>query len=929
MSLSSSGTLQGTPTLAGTYGFTAQVMDSAGTAATGAFTLVINPAALTLSLGTFPTGVVNAAYPVQILTSLASGGSPPYILALTSGGLPTGLTLTGLEISGTPSVAGTFNFTITVTDSLGKTTNANGSIVINPAQASLILSASNVSFSLTAGASGVPAPASVTLRSSVVATPLDYSFTVSPGVSWLDVIGGSTTPGSISVSADPTAPSLPASATPYSTVIVVTCIAPSPCAGAVQNVNVSLTVAAPPPQLTLGDSLLSFTAFSASPVTSSQTLSLQNTGGGTIDINSIVTNAGWLSVSGAPPALTAGPGTSITVTANPAGLSAGYYTATLTVNSSAGNESIPVTLLITPGPTMTLAPAGNQFAVPAGSSPGDTNGTFSVSVAGSGTVNWTASLVPGANWLTLNTSSGSSTSVSAGVIGYSLNSSVIAALAPATYYATITVSSSDVADTQQQFQVVLNVTPATTSVSPVLSAAGLIFTSGAAGTAGPQTVLVYSSGSAAATPYQASASTTDGVSWLVVSPATGNATLLLAGQSTVSVNVTGLAPGTYSGGVSYAFSSDAVVTVNVTLLVLKTGAGAAVRGAGVQAADSGTSCTPSHLIGTQTGLYNNFAQAAGWPTPLSVNLIDDCGAPVSGASMTTTFSNGDPPMALSPRDSVSGVYVGTWTPRNVAPQVTVTATAMNAPFPAATTQVTGEIRTSSAPILTPNGTLDVFNPVVGAALAPGQVVQIYGSNLATQTVIGPVPLLTVLAGTSVLIGGIPAPLYYVNPGQIDAQIPSQLTVGSQYQILVVVNGALSTPIPIQIGGVAPTIANLSGQVIAQHAADYSLITPSSPAQPGEYVILYLSGLGATTNPVPAGTITPAPADPSLLSIPLVAPTLTLNGANVPIAFVGLTPYAVGLYQINFQIPADVAAGNLPLFVTQGGVNTNTVILPTQ
>jgi uncharacterized protein (TIGR03437 family) len=583
-----------------------------------------------------------------------------------------------------------------------------------------------------------------------------------------------------------------------------------------------------------------------------------------------------------------------------------------------------VTLLLTQNLTMSLGPAGGQFSAPAGSSPGNTTGSFSVSVAGAGTANWTAS-ADGANWLTLNTASGSSTPASAGLVGYSLNSAVIADLAVATYYSTITVSSPNTADTQQQFQVVLNITPATTAVTPVISSAGLIFTSGPAGTTGPQNLLVYSSGSAAATPYQASASTTDGASWLVVSPATGNATPVLPGQSTVSVNVTGLTQGTYSGGVSYAFSSDAVVTVNVTLLILKGGTAAAARG--LQPATSGTACTPTHLVGTQTGLYNNFAQAAGWPTPLSVNLINDCGSPVNGASMTTTFSNGDPPMALSPRDSVSGIYEGTWTPRNVASQVTVTATAMNPPLPVTTTQVTGQVRNNNTPILTPNGTLDVFDPVIGAALAPGQVVQIYGQNLASQTVLAPVPLPKTVAGTSVLIGGIQAPLYYVSAGQIDAQIPFELTPGTQYQILVEVNGSLSTPNPIQLVGVAPTIANINGQVIAQHSADFSLVTAASPAQPGEYVVLYLSGMGATSNPVASGAITPA--NPSTLSIPLATPALTLGGASVPIAFVGLTPYAVGLYQINFQIPANVNAGNLPLFVSQGGVNTNTVVIPVQ
>ena len=116
-------------------------------------------------------------------------------------------------------------------------------------------------------------------------------------------------------------------------------------------------------------------------------------------------------------------------------------------------------------------------------------------------------------------------------------------------------------------------------------------------------------------------------------------------------------------------------------------------------------------------------------------------------------------------------------------------------------------------------------------------------------------------------------------------------------------------------------------MIAQHSADYSLVTAASPAQPGEYVILYLSGLGATTNPVQDGAVTPS--NPNTLSNPLITPTLTMNGVVVPTAFAGLTPGAVGLYQINFQMPANAAAGNATLAVMQGGQTSNTVSLPVQ
>ena len=85
---------------------------------------------------------------------------------------------------------------------------------------------------------------------------------------------------------------------------------------------------------------------------------------------------------------------------------------------------------------------------------------------------------------------------------------------------------------------------------------------------------------------------------------------------------------------------------------------------------------------------------------------------------------------------------------------------------------------NAAPILTPNGTLNVFAPAVGGALGPGNIVQIYGNYLSSQTIsASTIPLPTGLNGTSVFIGGISAPLYFVSSGQVNAQVPFELTAG--------------------------------------------------------------------------------------------------------------------------------------------------------
>jgi uncharacterized protein (TIGR03437 family) len=167
-------------------------------------------------------------------------------------------------------------------------------------------------------------------------------------------------------------------------------------------------------------------------------------------------------------------------------------------------------------------------------------------------------------------------------------------------------------------------------------------------------------------------------------------------------------------------------------------------------------------------------------------------------------------------------------------------------------------------------------------------------------------------------------LFYVSPGQINAQVPFELTPGNQYQIQVNNAGALSTPEMIQVAAQTPAIAALaSGQVIAQRYPDYSLVMDDAPARPGDHLTIYLTGLGATDQRVASG----APSPASALIHPLAAPTLTLNGNTVPVDFAGLAPGSVGLYQINFEVPEGTPGGNLALVVSQAGSISNAATLP--
>ena len=128
---SSTGVISGTPSAAGTANFTIQVADSAAGTATQALSIAVSPApTLTISTTSLPDAGVGTVYsqPVQ-----ATGGIQPYTWSISAGSLPANLTInssTGV-ISGTPSAAGTSNFTVRVADSASTPTITTRALSIN------------------------------------------------------------------------------------------------------------------------------------------------------------------------------------------------------------------------------------------------------------------------------------------------------------------------------------------------------------------------------------------------------------------------------------------------------------------------------------------------------------------------------------------------------------------------------------------------------------------------------------------------------------------------------------------------------------------------------------------------------------------------------------------------------------------------------
>ena len=178
MTLSSSGTLSGTPNAtAGTFNFTIEVTDANGDTVTQSFSITVNAATITVNPATLPGGTNGVAYNEAIG---ASGGTAPYTYSLTAGALPTGVSLAGGTIAGTPTAAGTFNFTLEAQDANGDTgsraysvTIASATITVSPG--SLPAATNGASYSQALTASGGTGPYDFNLTSGALPNGMTLS----------------------------------------------------------------------------------------------------------------------------------------------------------------------------------------------------------------------------------------------------------------------------------------------------------------------------------------------------------------------------------------------------------------------------------------------------------------------------------------------------------------------------------------------------------------------------------------------------------------------------------------------------------------------------------------------------------------------------------------------------------------------------------
>jgi uncharacterized protein (TIGR03437 family) len=221
---------------------------------------------------------------------------------------------------------------------------------------------------------------------------------------------------------------------------------------------------------------------------------------------------------------------------------------------------------------------------------------------------------------------------------------------------------------------------------------------------------------------------------------------------------------------------------------------------------------------------------------------------------------------------------------------------------------------------------DAYAPPV----VPGSIFTIFGNFLLPDPIpADSFPLPVGLGGLSLHFeGGLPAPLFYADGGQVNGQVPWELAGRLYTTITATEDGRSTAPHLLKLAKYAPGIFTTNGGSAGQGAildGNYRLVDPSNPAVAGSTVVqIYCTGLGPVTNQPATGS--PSPNNP--LSTTIGQPSVIIGGALANVVFSGLAPGAVGLYQVNALVPSAAAKGNeVPAAIWIGGLQSNTVTIP--
>ena len=520
----------------------------------------------------------------------------------------------------------------------------------------------------------------------------------------------------------------------------------------------------------------------------------------------------------------------------------------------------------------------------------------------------TLTVTSSASWLSATVGSQTACSQASGgcyPISIALNT---ASLAGGRYTEYLTVASANAIDAPQVISVTADTTGVPNSITAWLTPAG--------GGAATNTFPIYTLG----TGIQGTV-TTQGGNWLQL---INGVTSIVPLQAPWLIAVNALAsmsPGSYTGSVKFTGSSVASdnKTINVTVNV-----------------------TNSPIISPNANATVQLTGYAGGPAATgTVSLVNESSASAlnvtatasSASFITATVSGSNIQISADPGSMAAGFYTGT---------VTLTSNAANNAQISIPVEFT--VLPAGIPSITAGGIVNAatYTP---ESFAPGDVVAVFGLQFApsgTAAVNASTPLATTLASTQVLVNGAPVPLYFVSPGQINFQVPYSLTPGQLATVQVMANGKASNIRSMGVTAVAPRVLFFLSFITGNYGVivnntDGSLTLPTGtvvpgynchPAKPGDVLTVYGIGFGQTS---PAAVEGAAASGTQLENVSNV--TVTMGGEfsgvyamNAPL-FAGLTPTAVGLYQVNVAVPSVSSFGNaVPTTILVNGQQSNTVYL---
>lgn len=240
----------------------------------------------------------------------------------------------------------------------------------------------------------------------------------------------------------------------------------------------------------------------------------------------------------------------------------------------------------------------------------------------------------------------------------------------------------------------------------------------------------------------------------------------------------------------------------------------------------------------------------------------------------------------------------------------------------------GSAAFAQGPMVAPGGIENAAGLGNSTTIAPGSLISIFGSGLASGLSVASSATLSTSLGDvdSVMINGMPAPLMFVSEGQINAQAPWELGPGPA-QVVVTRRGVQSPPATAQVSQFSPALYSFNNGTAYAIAInpDGTFAAPagaiagaaSHPASAGDAVVFYASGLGPVDQP-------PKDGANSLDTLRRTTSPLQMmiGGAAANVFFSGLSPQFTGVYQVNATTPMGGATGDaVPVQLTIGGVSS--------